>query len=280
MKNKAIKQIENILKIDKNEIKNFKRFNQGMSNYTYYFEALNNKYVLRLKGMAAEKYVNYQNEYNATTALENTDLTGDLIYFDINSGTKLSKYIEGKTLTKTTLSLVNTLKKLHSIKTLNVNNYNLIERLNLYESYNTSDILNIYYEIKTWWINTFLNNYQNEPQVLCHNDLQNINIIVNNEKTYLIDFEFSAYNDIYYDIASYEEDPFYLLQLYLNRKLTNEDIKHLKFYQIYQSLQWYQVALYKYHIGFSKETNYDFKELTIYFIENAKSIYEEIKKEF
>lgn len=278
MKNKAINEIKNILNIEDSQITDLKRFNQGMSNYTYYFKALNNEYVLRLKGMAAEKYVDYENEYNATLSLENTNLTGELVYFNIKTGTKLSKYIKGTTLTKTTKSLAESLKRLHYIKALNVNNYNLIERLNKYESYNETDISNDYYEIKTWWINNYLNNYKNRPQVFCHNDLQNINIIVNDDQTYFIDFEYAAYNDIFYDFASYEDDPLYLFELYFNKKPSDKDIEDIKFYQIYQSLQWYQVALYKHNIGFSKETSYDFLELTNYFINNAKTIYNQIKK--
>lgn len=38
---------------------------------------------------------------------------------------------------------------------------------------------------------------------LCHNDLNNLNIMLNENQTYLIDYEYSRYNHIAYDIANF-----------------------------------------------------------------------------
>lgn len=280
MKETAIKKISNILNINENEIKNIKRFEQGMSNYTYLFEYNNSKYVFRLIGDSAELYVDYINEYNVLKVLNNYDITGELVYFDINSGTKMSKYVEGSPIMQTSQNLVKTLKKLHNIKTDQVSDYRLIERLEKYESYNNKELIDsIYFEIKNWWIKSYNKYYKYTEKVLCHNDLQNINILDNGNEVKLIDFEYAGYNDLYYDIASYEANSELLFELYFNHKPTKNDLIHIKFYKIYQSLQWYQVALYKDVIGFSKKTNYNFKELAIYFIKESNKIYQEIKRE-
>lgn len=39
---------------------------------------------------------------------------------------------------------------------------------------------------------------------LCHNDLNNLNIMVSNQKRiYLIDYEYSKYNHVAYDLANF-----------------------------------------------------------------------------
>lgn len=38
---------------------------------------------------------------------------------------------------------------------------------------------------------------------LCHNDLNNLNIMISGQKTYLIDYEYSRYNYVAYDLANF-----------------------------------------------------------------------------
>jgi len=279
MKEVAIKNIIKVFNVKEEEILDLKRFNQGMSNYTFYFKLNNKKYVIRIIGLKAELFVDYQNEENVLKALNNTNITSKLIYYNKETGTKISEYIEGQTNRSTKESLVNTLKTLHEIKSSKIKDYDLINRLNKYESYNKKDnINNQYFIIKNFFINKYQSKYINREKKLCHNDLQNINIINNNNKSYLIDFEYTAYNDPLYDIASYGDDPILLFELYYNKKASEKDIYDILFYQMYQSLQWYQVALYKEEIGFSKLTNYNFLQLANYFLNNAIKIYNKIKE--
>lgn len=281
MKDIAIENIVKVFNVESSSIKNLKRFNQGMSNYTFYFELNNKKYVIRVVGLKAYKFVDYENEYNVLKTINNTNITSNLIYYNIKTGTKVSEYIEGVTNSDTSENFVKTLKMLHNIKSNKIKEYNLINRLNEYESYNNKDhIDNNYYLIKKYFTNNFQSIYNKREKKLCHNDLQDINIIKNNlNKYYLIDFEYTAYNDPLYDIASYGNDPLLLFEKYYNKKPNKEDIRDILFYQMYQSLQWYQVALYKEEVGFSKLTNYNFKELANYFLTNATEIYKNIKEE-
>ena len=282
MREEAIKKIIEVFNVKQEEIINLNRFEKGMSNYTFSFEINKDKYVIRLIGLAAEKYVDYNNELNVLNEAIKDNITSELIYFDALTGTKISKFIEGVTNNNITdIKLVKTLKKLHSIKSNKVNEYNLIDRLEKYQGYNNdSDLSDNYHLIKKWWLKNYTLNYEKQEKVLCHNDLQNINIIRNQEEVYLIDFEYASYNDIYYEFASYEGNKKELFKLYYNREITKMEENHIRFYEIYQSLQWYQVALYKDKIGFSKLTNYNFKDLANYFIQNAYEIYEEIKGDY
>src|SRR5690625_667047 len=116
MKEVAIKNIIKVFNVKEEEILDLKRFKQGMSNYTFYFKLNNKKYVIRIIGLKAELFVDYQNEENVLKALNNTNITSKLIYYNKETGTKISEYIEGQTNRSTKESLVNTLKTLHEIK--------------------------------------------------------------------------------------------------------------------------------------------------------------------
>lgn len=277
MDQKIKNEIVKIFNISENKINNLERFKIGMSNFTYFFEIDNDKYVIRLSGKGAFKYVDYNNELNAIIACENEELTSKLIYFDVDNGTKVSKYIEGSPFVfyhneYSIDDLIETLKKLHSLDNKSVKDYDLINRLENYEKINKDDnnFDEKYLKIKTWWINEYNKKFVNDKKVFCHNDLQTVNIIYDeNKKVKLIDFEYAAYNDLYYDLACFEENAFYVFEKYFGIKPTKEDIYKIVFFQIFQCLQWYQVAFYKERIGFSKETNYDFKALEEYFINTA-----------
>lgn len=280
----VLKEIEKILNIKQAEVTNLTRFRQGMSNYTYYFEVNQNKYVIRLIGEGASKYINYYDELNSISVVQFAGLTSELIYFDIETGTKMTKYIEGSVIDLNNdeaniEQLISSLKKLHNINQISLPKYNLIERLNLYESFNDLKLIdNKYFEIKDWWINFYNKNYRNNELHFCHNDLQDANIIQSTTgKVYFIDFEYAALNDIYYDFASFEDNAFNVFENYYNKTITKEEKNHIYFYQIYQAIQWYQVATYKESIGFSQKTNYDFKELMNYFLNKAFNLYKNIK---
>lgn len=277
------KEISEILKINVNEVKDLKRFVSGMSNYTYYFKALDNEYVYRKIGLDADLFVNYENEYQHLLLAAANNVTSEVVYFDVASGAKIQKYLKGQTLDFKDFNvfgqgLIKTLKKLHSIKSTKISDYGLLKRLDLYESYLDSNSLDSnYYLMKEYFINTYQKCFKNNPQVFCHNDIQNINAIYNNEEVYLIDFEFAGMNDIYYDFATFEDNAFLIYEKYYNISIDNLTKAKITFYKLYQQLQWYLVATYKDKIGFSKLTNYDFKELANYFINKALEFYQMIK---
>ncbi|MBM7835192.1 phosphotransferase [Clostridium sardiniense] len=96
---------------------------------------------------------------------------------------------------------------------------------------------------------------------LCHNDLNPSNIIVSNNNPLLIDFEFSALNDIFFDLATYslfidDSKKLYFLKSYLGN-ITDYDIEKLKHY----------IKLVKLYNGLwsitkspSTNKNYDYKK--------------------
>ena len=115
--------------------------------------------------------------------------------------------------------------------------------------------------------NDFLVNYEKARKQYLHD-----------KKIFFIDWEYSGYNEFYYDIASFGNLDFrhalVLLDNYLGRESTPEEKNHLRFYRIYQTLQWHQVALYKNKIGLGEKIGVDFKSLAINFLKIAESLSE------
>jgi thiamine kinase-like enzyme len=174
-----------------------------------------------------------------------------------------------------------TLKKLHHSDIMPESDYGLIERLNLFETY-TDIRSDLYLDLKEKWVNIYLNERLHMPKVFCHNDAQRSNIVIAKDQIYLLDWEFAGLNEFYYDIASFGnvkfEDALELLDVYLEKKATKKEQDMVRFYRMFQALQWHQVALRKEMVGLSEVLHFDFKALSIKYLNLAETLYNEIIK--
>jgi len=211
-------------------------------------------------------------------------LNNETVYFDVESGDKAALYVEGDVLTeidykKHLTEIVSALKKLHTSGIEPASDYGHVERLALYETF-TDENDPLYDELKAAWINMF-EQRKNMPKVFCHGDAQRSNMVLAKDQLYLLDWEYSGLNEIYYDIASFGnvafEDALELLDAYLGRKATKEEQNAVKFYRMFQALQWHQVATRKDMIGLSEVVHFDFKMLAKKYLNLAKTLYDEIK---
>jgi len=119
------------------------------------------------------------------------------------------------------------------------------------------------------------------PKVFCHNDAQRSNMVIGENQIYLLDWEYAGWNEFYYDIASFGnvqfEDALELLDVYLGRKASLDEQNSVKFYRMFQALQWHQVALRKEMVGLSEVLHFDFKMLAEKYLNLADRLYNEIK---
>jgi thiamine kinase-like enzyme len=137
-----------------------------------------------------------------------------------------------------------------------------------------------YQELKAFWLDLYVNKYEQNEKVLCHNDAQRSNMVIG-DRLYLLDWEYAGYNEFYYDIASFGNvdfnDALALLDAYLGRKATLEEQNHVRFYRMFQTLQWHQVALYKHQIGLGEKIGVDFMALAVKYLHIAESFVEYLK---
>ncbi len=269
---------------DKIVIKN--RLMGGMSHLTYHIEFEGKDYTYRVIGTDGNLFVDRKIELDNLNRIKSLHINNETVYFDVESGDKAAPFIEGEVLTaldytKYLNDMVKLLKKLHGTDIKPAGDYGLVDRLDLYESF-TGENNPKYDKLKKIWVDKYLNERANKPKVFCHNDAQRSNIVVAKDQLYLLDWEYAGYNEFYYDIASFGnvkfEDALVLLDVYLGRKATKEEQDLVRFYRMFQALQWHQVATRKDMVGLSKEVGFDFHMLADKYLELAEQLYSEMDK--
>jgi thiamine kinase-like enzyme len=271
--------------VKKEDVNVINRLMGGMSHLTYHIRIHDIDYTYRIIGKDGNLFVDREVEYQNLKIIESLELNNETVYFDIETGEKAAKYVEGTVLSTVDFhpyleEVAKTLKKLHHSDVSPASDYGLIQRLELYESY-TNMRTPLYQELKEKWISVYQEKHENQQKVFCHNDAQRSNIVVGNDRIYLLDWEYAGLNEFYYDIASFGnvkfEDALVLLDVYLNREATLDEKNSVRFYRMFQALQWHQVALRKEMIGLSEVLQFDFKMLALKYLNLANTLYQQIK---
>ncbi|MFV0498636.1 MAG: phosphotransferase [Bacilli bacterium] len=255
----------------------------GRSNYTYVVIIDGEKYTLRIPGKNGNLFVDRNFEKNNLVAVNKLKINNETVFLDLDSGVKVSRFIEGDTLfnfkyDEYYLEITNVLHKVHNMALLE-NNYNPMGRLSIYEDfcidlgYNHCDR---YYELKDRFVE-YLDFLYEDKLVACHNDAQPSNFIVGDDnKLYLTDWEFSGNNYALYDIACFADndinESIKLLDIYLEGNAVNSDYKKVYLWRVFQTLQWHNVAMYKELIGLSKELLVDFQKISLDYLDLAEDL--------
>lgn len=256
----------------------------GMSHLTYHIAIKGVDYTFRIIGKEGNLFVDRKIEKQNLEIIKPLNLNNETVYFDVETGEKAAKYVEGTVLTALDFKdyledVARSLKVLHHSKLRPASDYMLVDRLALYESFTNKRSLK-YVDLKDKWLKIYQEERINQPKVFCHGDAQRSNIVIG-ERLYLLDWEYAGWNEFYYDIASFGnvqfEDALLLLDAYLGRKATKEEMDVVRFYRMYQALQWHQVALRKEMIGLSEVLHFDFKILSEKYLNLAESLYHQIK---
>ncbi len=260
------------------------RFLGGMSHLTYHIQVKGKNYTFRVIGTDGNLFVDRKTEHENIKRIASLGINNETVFFDEVSGDKAAKYVEGTVLTEVDYKphlneIAAVLKKLHHSGIEPASDYGHIERLALYESF-TYENNPMYDDLKAKWIDIF-ETRKDKPRVFCHGDAQRSNMVLAKDQLYLLDWEYSGLNEIYYDIASFGNvqfsDALDLLDAYLGRKATKEEQDAVKFYRMFQALQWHQVATRKDMTGLSEIVHFDFKMLAEKYLNLAKTLYNEIK---
>lgn len=255
----------------------------GMMNKSFIVKNNKKKYVLYISTTQANEMVNRELEKDNQEKVYSLSLTSKNVYFDTRKGIKINEYIEGDSLDKVCeydLNKVqNLLKTLHNSNNRCQNDYLPFERLENYRqeaisfhelSKEFKELENCLMQYKEWLLS--------QPKVMCHNDAQKSNIIKgDDDKYYLIDFEFMGNNDPIYDIATFGngtvQEGFELLKAYCNNNPNIDEIKRYYLWRIFVSLQWYLVAIVKHYRGEGKTHGFDFMNVANFFLKNAEEAY-------
>ncbi len=283
--NVLIEIVQGIFGVTASDVLILNRIMGGYSNHLYLIEVQGQKLTLRIPGENAELFVDREIEGYHLALINKLQMNSRVAYFNPKTGIKVSEYIEGICFVEMNYKkhldkVSNILKTLHHSEK-SKHDYNPFKHLETYESYlKHFSHPTAYDELKT-----FLFELKDEityTSVMTHGDCQPANFVFSNTgELYLLDWEFSGNNDALYDIACFGdenwEDAEMLLPVYLDREPTDDEWIRLYYWGLFQSLQWYNVAIFKEQNGMSEKLQIDFGDIADFFIEKSTELKSKIE---
>jgi thiamine kinase-like enzyme len=195
-------------KITKLKVKSAKLLPVGLTNDDYLITTLGNKdFILRIPKAENYKLFNYSNEDKIIKLVSKTGLDVETYYFDKVSGIKITNYIshldsysKSKLSNQVKLKLVaDGISTIHKLKLKPKIIFNPFERLTKYKKLASKKLFSDEQDI----IDSCYNDYLNTKHVLSHNDLVDGNLLFNDKRLYIIDYEYAGYNHPLFDAASF-----------------------------------------------------------------------------
>ena len=218
----------------------------GLTNNSYLLTIKDEKYLIRVAGASTGLLIDRKNEKRNYDVLAKYNLTDEVVYFDEESGMKISKYIDGAKVIdlknvediKESMKLY---KKLHSLDIDTGHKVSIDKVLNSY-----MDVLDRYkikfiygdidmYLKKCSEIIDFIKR-ENRPHSFTHGDAGYCNVLKFENNYNLIDFEFAGMADPLTDLALFGicsemsiEDTLKLIDVY--KACEVEDVNNKEFLQ-------------------------------------------------
>lgn len=228
----------------------------GMTNTNYRLDTVRGSFVLRIPGACTEVMIDRRGERENLMEASRLGVNPATVYFDAESGVKISAYIEGaNTLNGKAARLEENIRKTSALlRTLHSSEIRLSGTFSAareYEKYKELARGGAFYkgfeEMDGWFyrLQERLEELGVEKKP-CHNDLVAENFIEDKDgRMYLIDWEYAGYNDPLWDLAAHfleceflpvEEELF--LQYYFGRQAKETEQEKLLIYKICQDLLW------------------------------------------
>lgn len=239
------------------DITEFAEMKGGLTNQSFSFNCRGIKYVFRNPGEGTEKLINRKDEKVSTVLAESLLIDAPLIYFDAETGIKISRYIEdaetmtfSKLLEEENLKLVaKLLHKLHSCGQNTGVTFHVFEIAAGYEQFISEHRIALYddYEEikgKIYQLKEEIDKMQIE-YVPCHNDPLCANWVRGGTRLYLVDWEYAGMNDPMWDVADValetdmpKETEEWFLQAYFGRKPTEMEWKRYTVNKLFIDYLW------------------------------------------
>ena len=264
--NVALELIAKVFDIPQSHIRGLRTLKAGMTNKSFLFEVNDQSYICRIPGKGTDVLIDRKHEYDSYMAVKELHITEKIIYFDKESGYKISKFYEGSRNadpkdTKEMSRCMELLKSLHDKHIQVGHSFDIAERIKYYtelckESGGISfeDVAFVQKNMKI--LLDVLDNMKSQT-CLCHIDSVADNFIITaDNRIKLIDWEYAGMAEPIIDIAmcaiySYytKEEADALLESYLKRQPTACEYKKLYAYMALSGYLWALWTVYKSNIG-------------------------------
>jgi thiamine kinase-like enzyme len=247
-------------KITKLKVKSAKLLPVGLTNDDYLITTLDNKaFILRMPKAENYKLFNYENEDKIIKLVGKTGLDVETYYFDNIRGIKITKFIpnldsysRSKLSNQIKLKLVaNGISTIHKLKIKPSIIFNPFERLNKYKKLSNKKLFSDEQDVT----DSCYNDYLNTKHVLSHNDLVDGNLLFNDKRLYIIDYEYAGYNHPLFDAASFlsenniesKKDIVSFLKAYLKSEYSPQKYNQLMRWYRFNDLLWSYWAFMMYN---------------------------------
>lgn len=253
----AMHIIKKVLKCEEKEILEIEPIDGGLTNKNFCFVCRGERYVYRYPGEGTELIINRKNEKISTELAADLEIDTELIYFDEETGVKITKYIEdAETMTKELLqkeenlyAVAKLLYKLHTSGKDTKVEFDVFKMAERYETYiyeNKVELFENYEEMKRIVLDLKKESMNSQEKIVpCHNDPLCANWVKGKTKMYLIDWEYAGMNDAMWDLADVAIEAeltkcqeSFLLQAYFDRKPINEEIRCFEINKIFIDYLW------------------------------------------
>ena len=231
-------KIKEIFKVE-NDNFDFERTAEGLTNNSYLLKINNKKYIVRMPGLSSGLLIDRKKEYENYKLLDKYNITDKIVYFDEDTGLKITEYFENSKVIDIHSSddLKNSMamyKKLHSLDIDSKNDVNIVNVFEFYHSIIKKNKINFIYDDtatilkNAYKVIDFIKRF-NRPQTFTHGDAGYCNILKVVDTYKLIDFEFAGMADPLTDIALFGvcgemsiDDTLKLLDIYLDSNDKND----------------------------------------------------------
>lgn len=261
-----MRNIAKVLNCETKEIRDIKPIKAGLTNVSFKFDCKGKSYVYRHPGKGTERYISRKSEAYSMQIAKELGLDGTFIYMDANAGWKISSYLDNcremdyhnDNDIDQALSLIRTLHKakIHSNWDFDIwsKTNDFVKRVSeVSNRMDFKDFDELYSLMEKVYKKTEEDKF---PKILCHCDSYSPNFITNDKQMNLIDWEYSGNDDPGSDLGTFiccsdytYEEALNVLNLYFERELTYEELRHFIGYIAIASYYWFVWAIYQESIG-------------------------------
>lgn len=234
------------------------RISGGMTNTNFYVRAEGKEYILRIPGACTDLMIDRKSERHNSALASDLGINVPTLYFDAGTGVKVTQYLpDAVTLNGKSARLeMNIRRSSGLLRNLHHSGLRLYQEFSVVREYEK------YKELIQKTEAAVYPEFQEMDQAFyrlverlerlgmdrlpCHNDLVPENLILDaSGRMYLIDWEYSGYNDPMWDLASHlleseftkEEEELYL-QYYFEGTAPEKEKEKIKIFKILQDILW------------------------------------------
>lgn len=264
--NQAMELVASVFQVPESEITHIRCLKAGMTNKSFLFKIHNRSYICRIPGPGTEQLINRKEEKAVYDTVAPLEITEHVLYFNGETGYKISAFYENARTADSQnhedmAQSMKLLRRLHQAALSVDHAFDLKNRIQFYENLCLSHggiPFEDYSEVRGWMDRLLMElQHKNRPQTLCHIDPVVDNILILEDGSFkLIDWEYAGMADPILDIAMCSIYSYYsfdeglsLLEMYLERKPTEEETFVLIASMALSGFLWSLWAIYKSNLG-------------------------------